>query len=133
MLLYGSSAVAIFATGRWRYRGLTAPLRGHRTTIGGIAGVVALSSLPRTLRPAMLPFHQPPLGAPFLLHRLTLRIIVVLVALLRIAILPPALLPRVNVELERSAWGVFRTECYPTYDFVPVRETIRERVRTGGQ
>ncbi|MFW2922006.1 hypothetical protein [Pseudomonas aeruginosa] len=47
--------------------------------------------------------------------------------------LPPALLPRVNVELERSAWGVFRTECYPTYDFVPVRETIRERVRTGGQ
>ncbi|BAU73351.1 hypothetical protein [Metapseudomonas furukawaii] len=47
--------------------------------------------------------------------------------------LPPALLPRINVELERSAWGVFRTECYPTYDFVPVRETIRERVRNGGQ
>lgn len=47
--------------------------------------------------------------------------------------LPPALLPRVNVELERSAWGVFRTECYPTYDFVPVRERIRERVRQGGQ
>lgn len=47
--------------------------------------------------------------------------------------LPPALLPQVNVELERSAWGVFRTECYPTYDFVPVRERIRERVRHGGQ
>jgi len=47
--------------------------------------------------------------------------------------LPPALLPLVNVELERSAWGVFRTECYPTYDFVPVRERIRERVRNGGQ
>ncbi len=47
--------------------------------------------------------------------------------------LPPALLPQVNVELERSAWGVFRTECYPTYDFVPVRERIRERVRNGGQ
>ncbi|WP_286865384.1 hypothetical protein [Herbaspirillum sp. UBA812] len=47
--------------------------------------------------------------------------------------LPPALLPQVNVELERSAWGVFRTECYPTYDFVPVRERIRERVRKGGQ
>ena len=47
--------------------------------------------------------------------------------------LPPALLPRINVELERSAWGVFRTECYPTYDFVPVRETIRDRVRNGGQ
>lgn len=47
--------------------------------------------------------------------------------------MPPALLPQVNVELERSAWGVFRTECYPTYDFVPVRERIRERVRNGGQ
>jgi hypothetical protein len=47
--------------------------------------------------------------------------------------LPPALLPLVNVELERSAWGVFRTECYPTYDFVPVRERIRERVKNGAQ
>lgn len=47
--------------------------------------------------------------------------------------LPPSLLPLVNVELERSAWGVFRTECYPTYDFVPVRERIRERVKNGGQ
>lgn len=47
--------------------------------------------------------------------------------------LPPHLLPQVNLELERSAWGVFRTECYPTYDFVPVRERIRERVRAGGQ
>lgn len=45
----------------------------------------------------------------------------------------PHLLPVVNVELERSAWGVFRTECYPTYDFVPVRERIRERVRQGGK
>ncbi len=41
----------------------------------------------------MLPFHQSPLGAAFLLHRLTLRIIVVLVALLRVAVLPPTLLP----------------------------------------
>ncbi|MBX6317338.1 hypothetical protein [Pigmentiphaga sp.] len=46
---------------------------------------------------------------------------------------PPHLLATVNVELERSAWGVFRTECYPTYDFVPVRERIRERVRNGGK
>jgi hypothetical protein len=46
---------------------------------------------------------------------------------------PPKLLPAVNVELERSAWGVFSTECYPTYDFVPVRERIRERVRNGGK
>lgn len=46
---------------------------------------------------------------------------------------PPHLLGQVNLELERSAWGVFKTECYPTYDFVPVRERIRERVRQGGQ
>ena len=47
--------------------------------------------------------------------------------------LPPSKLAAVNVELERSAWGVFRTECYPTYDFVPVREMIKERVRKGGK
>lgn len=47
--------------------------------------------------------------------------------------LPPHLLGQVNLELERSAWGVFKTECYPSYDFVPVRERIRERVRQGGQ
>jgi hypothetical protein len=47
--------------------------------------------------------------------------------------LPPSKLAAVNVELERSAWGVFKTECYPAYDFVPVREMIRERVRKGGK
>jgi hypothetical protein len=47
--------------------------------------------------------------------------------------LPPSKLNVVNVELERSAWGVFSTECFPTYDFVPVREMIRERVRKGGK
>lgn len=47
--------------------------------------------------------------------------------------LPPERLPAVNLELERRAWGVFTTECYPSYDFVPVRERIRERVCQGGQ
>lgn len=47
--------------------------------------------------------------------------------------LPPSKLAQVNVELERSAWGVFRTECYPAYDFVPVREMIKDRVRKGGK
>lgn len=47
--------------------------------------------------------------------------------------LPPSKLAEVNVELERSAWGVFSTECYPAYDFVPVRERIAERVRQGGK
>lgn len=31
----------------------------------------------------------------------------------------------VNVEIERSAWGVFSTEFYTAYDFVPVRERIK--------
>jgi hypothetical protein len=46
---------------------------------------------------------------------------------------PPHLLGAVNLELERSAWSVFTTEVYATYDFVPVRERIIERVRAGGQ
>ncbi len=47
--------------------------------------------------------------------------------------LPPQRLPALNLELERRGWGVFSTECHPTYDFVPVRERIRERVRAGGR
>ena len=38
--------------------------------------------------------------------------------------LPADKLHRVNVELERRAWGVFTTEFYPTYDFLPVRERL---------
>ncbi|MGA6205071.1 hypothetical protein ACPESR_09960 [Nocardia testacea] len=38
--------------------------------------------------------------------------------------LPVARLAAVNVELERRAWGVFHTDFYPTYDFVPVRERL---------
>lgn len=47
--------------------------------------------------------------------------------------LAPERLQALNLELERSAWGVFRTQCFPAYDFVPVREAIRERVRQGGK
>lgn len=43
--------------------------------------------------------------------------------------LPPEKLALVNVEIERSAWGVFSTEFYPTYDFVPVRERLRREAR----
>lgn len=38
--------------------------------------------------------------------------------------LPVSRLAAVNVELERRAWGVFGTDFYPTYDFVPVRERL---------
>jgi hypothetical protein len=47
---------------------------------------------------------------------------------------PAARLAEVNVEIERSAWGVFRTEFFPTYDFVPVRERLAREwlgARTG--
>ncbi len=43
--------------------------------------------------------------------------------------LAPSLLPALNVELERRGWGVFKTEVYPTYDFVPVRERIKARYK----
>ncbi|MFD0900637.1 RidA family protein [Actinomadura sediminis] len=42
---------------------------------------------------------------------------------------PASELALVNVELERSAWGVFETEFYPTYDFVPVRERLTREWR----
>jgi len=38
--------------------------------------------------------------------------------------LPAERLNEVNVELERRAWGVFSTEFFPTYDFLPVRERL---------
>lgn len=39
---------------------------------------------------------------------------------------PPSKLREVNVALERMAWGSFRTEFYPTYDFVPIYRTLRD-------
>ena len=38
--------------------------------------------------------------------------------------LSPDRLQAVNVELERSAWGVFRTEVFISYDFLKVRERL---------
>lgn len=38
--------------------------------------------------------------------------------------LPPSRLQAVNVALEKYAWGVFRTEVYPTYDFKVVRDRL---------
>lgn len=47
---------------------------------------------------------------------------------------PAERLAAVNVELERRAWGVFETEFYPTYDFLPVRERLtREADARRGQ
>ena len=45
--------------------------------------------------------------------------------------LPPSLINVVNVEIERCAWGVFSTEFFTTYDFVPVRERLAREWREG--
>ena len=40
---------------------------------------------------------------------------------------PAARLREVNLAIEQSAWGGFRTEFYPTYDFRQVWEGIKAR------
>lgn len=45
--------------------------------------------------------------------------------------LPPRLLNHVNVALERCAWGAFRTEVYPTYDFTRVSERLKRQAEEG--
>ena len=41
--------------------------------------------------------------------------------------LPAARLREVNLAIEQSAWGAFRTEFYPTYDFKPIAEQSRKQ------
>jgi hypothetical protein len=39
----------------------------------------------------------------------------------------------VNLAIEQNAWGAFETEFYPTYDFRPIWQGIKERApATGG-
>jgi hypothetical protein len=40
---------------------------------------------------------------------------------------PPARLRDFNVALESTAWKVFRSEIYVTYDFKEIAKTQRER------
>lgn len=42
---------------------------------------------------------------------------------------PAARLREVNLALEKCAWGAFKTEFYPTYDFRPVWKKIMEEKR----
>jgi hypothetical protein len=39
---------------------------------------------------------------------------------------PPAKLREVNLQIEHGAWGGFRTEFYPTYDYKSVWEASRK-------
>ena len=41
--------------------------------------------------------------------------------------LPAEKLREVNRMIESKAWGAFSTEFYPTYDFKPVWETLRQQ------
>ena len=44
---------------------------------------------------------------------------------------PPERLRAVNLAIEQSAWGAFRTEFYPTYDYMPIWQG--ERRKTPGK
>jgi hypothetical protein len=41
---------------------------------------------------------------------------------------PVTRLREVNVALEKTAWGSYKTEFYPTYDFMPVYRQIKDTV-----
>jgi hypothetical protein len=48
--------------------------------------------------------------------------------------LPPEKLREVNTTFEKGAWGAFRTEFYPTYDYLPVfNEMKKKQSQNGGQ
>ena len=40
---------------------------------------------------------------------------------------PAERLRDVNLALEQSAWGAFRTDFYPTYDYKPTAEAERKK------
>jgi uncharacterized protein with GYD domain len=40
---------------------------------------------------------------------------------------PPDKLRDVNLAIEQRAWGAFRTEFYPTYDYKPIWEASRQK------
>ena len=43
--------------------------------------------------------------------------------------LPASRLREINRVLEDTAWGAYRTEFYPTYDYMPVGMAEHERAR----
>ena len=47
---------------------------------------------------------------------------------------PPEKLREVNTTFEKGAWGAFRTEFYPTYDYLPVvNEMKKKQSQNSGQ
>ena len=41
--------------------------------------------------------------------------------------LPPEKLREVNVAFEKGAWGAFRTEFYPTYDYLQIFSDLKQK------
>ncbi|HEX3446424.1 MAG TPA: hypothetical protein VHS80_17035 [Chthoniobacterales bacterium] len=41
--------------------------------------------------------------------------------------LPPEKLREVNVAFEKGAWGAFRTEFYPTYDYLQIFNDLKQK------
>jgi hypothetical protein len=44
--------------------------------------------------------------------------------------LPPEKLREVNVAFEKGAWGAFRTEFYPTYDYLEIFNDLKQKPAT---
>ncbi|WLI04247.1 hypothetical protein PSH66_16640 [Pseudomonas sp. FP597] len=71
-------------------------------------------------------FHTvfPPAGVEVVSWNITMGIGQVIV--LR---LPASRLAEVNLAIENSAWGVYSTEFFPTYDFMPIAQAAQEQAR----
>jgi hypothetical protein len=47
--------------------------------------------------------------------------------------LPPDKLREVNLAFEQGVWGAFRTEFYPTYDYIKVFNELKQKENQGSQ
>ena len=75
-------------------------------------------------------FHAvfPPPGVEVLSWNITMGIGQVVV--LR---LPASRLAEVNLAIENSAWGVYTTEFFPTYNFMPIAQAEQDKARRSAQ
>lgn len=71
-------------------------------------------------------FHKvfPPAGVEVVSWNITMGIGQVIV--LR---LPASRLAEVNLAIENTAWGVYNTELFPTYDFMPIAQAAQIKAR----
>lgn len=74
-------------------------------------------------------FHTvfPPAGVEVVSWNITMGIGQVIV--LR---LPARRLAEVNLAIENTAWGVYTTEFFPTYDFMPIAQAEQDKARQAG-